>query len=58
MTVNATDAYWNPVPASDTVAITSSDPLALLPPNAPLVGGTATYAVTLESSGTATDHRH
>ncbi len=59
VTVNAVDAVWNVVASSDTVAITSSDPLANLPPNDALVAGTAAFAVTLQSGGpttvTATD---
>ncbi len=59
VTVNAVDAYWNAVPATDTVAITSSDPAAVLPPDAAMVGGTATFGVTFQTGGpttvTATD---
>ena len=52
VTVNAVDQYWNLVnTVTDTVAITSTDPLAVLPSNAPLGTGTgtATFKVTLET---------
>jgi len=52
--VNACDAYWNVIPSSDTVTITSSDTGAGLPANAALVGGTKTFAVTLNTAGSAT----
>jgi len=59
ITVNAVDQYWNVVPANDTITITSSDTLATLPPDAAVFNGTATFSVTLNSSGdftiTATD---
>ncbi len=54
VTVSAVDAYWNAVSSADAVAITSSDPLAVLPPDAALVAGSGTFAVTLQSSGSAT----
>jgi hypothetical protein len=44
LTVNACDATWHIVPScSDTVDITSSDPSAYLPTDAPLVNGTITF---------------
>jgi VCBS repeat-containing protein len=59
VTVNAVDAYWNVVPAADTVGITSSDALANLPPDAALAGGTGVFSVTFQTGGlttvTATD---
>jgi hypothetical protein len=59
ITVNSVDAFWNVVPSSDTVAITSTDSTATLPANATLVGGTKTFAVTFGTAGswtvTATD---
>jgi hypothetical protein len=61
VTVNAVDQYWNVVPSSDEIAITSSDAAATLPANATLVGGTKTFSVTFGSSSppnftvTATD---
>ena len=65
MTVNAVDANWNLVSTNDTIAITSSDPNAVLPANAALVGGTKTFSVTNRTAGswtvTASDvtrHRH
>ena len=58
-TVLATDASWNAVSSTHTVAITSSDPAAVLPANAALVGGAQTFSITLETGGpttvTATD---
>ena len=57
--VLATDAHWNAVSSTDTVAITSSDAAALLPANAALVAGSQTFSITLETGGpttvTATD---
>lgn len=58
ITVNACDAVWNVVNSADTIAITSSDGGATLPPNAALAGGTQTFIVTLNSGDwtiTATD---
>jgi len=59
VTVNAVDQYWNVVPSSDEIAITSSDPAATLPANATLVGGSRTFSVTFNTGGswtvTATD---
>jgi hypothetical protein len=59
VTVNAVDANWNGVNTTDTVRITSTDVAATLPPNAALVAGTKTFAVTLDTLGsftvTATD---
>jgi autotransporter-associated beta strand protein len=54
VTVLAVDAYWNPVSSTDTVGVTSSDPLAVLPANAALVAGSRTFSITLETAGTAT----
>jgi hypothetical protein len=48
--VNACDTYWNVIPASDTVTITSSDAGASLPSDAALVGGTASFPVTLTTT--------
>ena len=43
LTINACDANWNIVQSvNDSVAITSSDTSAWLPPNTPLVNGTVT----------------
>ncbi|MCY3019383.1 MAG: hypothetical protein NTW87_10210 [Planctomycetota bacterium] len=60
VTVNAVDAFWNRVATvNDTVAISSSDGTATLPADAPLVAGTATRSVMLNTAGswtvTATD---
>jgi hypothetical protein len=59
VSINAVDAYWNVVSATDTVAITSSDGNAYLPADAALVGGSITVSVTAQTGGpttfTATD---
>jgi hypothetical protein len=56
--VNGVDANWNVVPsangASFTIQLTSSDPNAILPPNADLASGTQTFAMTLRTAGTST----
>lgn len=54
VTVNAVDAVWNRVKATDTITITSSDAAAVLPADAALVGGTATFSVMFGSEGTWT----
>jgi len=54
VTVNAVDANWNVVSSTHTVAITSSDSNATLPPNAALMAGTKTFSVTLKTAGTRT----
>ena len=55
MTVNAVDANWNVVhTVGDTVAITASDPNAVLPANAALSGGTETFSVRLNTAGSRT----
>ncbi|TSD64060.1 T9SS type A sorting domain-containing protein [Inquilinus sp. KBS0705] len=56
VTVNAVDANWNRnTTVTQTMGITSTDPLAALPANAALVAGTKTnFAVTLKTPGTAT----
>ena len=53
-TVKAVDANWNPVTATDVVSMTSSDPIATLPPNAALVNGTRTFTLTFGTSGSQT----
>ena len=63
VTVNAVDEFWNPVPGStsNTIAITSNDPLATLPSPAALATNGASFSVTLNTLGvssltlTATD---
>ena len=60
VTVTAMDAYGNVVTGyTGTVAITSSDGQAVLPPNAVLTNGVGSFSVTLETAGsqsiTATD---
>lgn len=55
MVVNAVDADWNVVnTVTDTLHFTSSDGLAVLPGNAPLVGGTGVFSVSLSSEGSQT----
>ncbi|KPL19154.1 MAG: hypothetical protein AMJ92_04600 [candidate division Zixibacteria bacterium SM23_81] len=52
ITVYATDAWWNPVTGvSDLVRITSSDPLAELPQDTPLVDGRVDLNVRLSTGG-------
>jgi hypothetical protein len=53
VTVKAADAYGNTTPAfTDTVNITSSDQLAVLPAPGTLANGVGTFAVTLNTVGT------
>src|SRR5207245_7483834 len=54
VTVNAVDANWNVIGTNDTVAISSSDPNAVLPANAALVSGTGSFSLTLKPAGSAT----
>ena len=57
LTINACDANWNIVQSvNDSVAITSSDTTAWLPPNTPLVNGTVTITGNFyfDASGTWT----
>jgi hypothetical protein len=54
VTVNAVDANWNLIDTNDTVRISSSDTLALLPPDAALNAGSQTFALTLNSAGAIT----
>ena len=51
VTVNAVDANWNLAPynSDHTIHITSNDGLALLPADADLTGGTATFTLTLNT---------
>jgi hypothetical protein len=52
VTVYATDTWWNPVGGvADLVRITSTDPAAILPPDAPLVDGRAELNVRLSTGG-------
>ena len=54
-TVNAVDANWNLLPTvTDTVALTSTDGSATLPPGTPLIGGTITLSMTFGDGGTFT----
>jgi hypothetical protein len=54
VTVNACDDYWQVVPSTDVVNLTSSDLGAILPAADALVAGTKAFAVTLSASGVAT----
>jgi hypothetical protein len=54
VTVNAVDEFWNVVPSSDEITITSSDASAILPANATLVGGSKIFAVNFGSPGSFT----
>jgi hypothetical protein len=50
--VYATDDWWNPIyGVSDIVRITCSDPLAELPPDTPLVDGSAALNIRLSTGG-------
>lgn len=58
VTVSAVDANWNLVSSSDTIRLTSTDPLAVLPPDTVLSDGTRSFSVSLRTTGqtiTATD---
>lgn len=54
ITVNAVDNAWNIVGSSETIAISSSDGAATLPPDAALVLGTNSFNVTLNTVGSFT----
>jgi len=52
VTVLATDAWWNPVSGpTDVVHITSNDPLAQLPADAPMVNGSVDLNMRLATGG-------
>ena len=52
VSVYATDAWWNPVGGvTDVVRLTSSDPLAQLPPNTAMVDGRADLSMRLSTGG-------
>ncbi len=60
VTVNAVDAFWNPVTTIlNLISFSSTDPAATLPGLTALAGGTKTLSVTLQTAGiqtiTATD---
>ncbi|MCA9938268.1 MAG: Ig-like domain-containing protein, partial [Anaerolineales bacterium] len=50
-TLQAVDAYWNPVPITGTLQLTVSDPLADMPATVDLVAGTAMVSATLRLAG-------
>ena len=52
--VNAVDEFWNIIPATDTITITSSDATATLPADNSLLSGSRTFSVTFNASGTFT----
>ncbi len=52
--VTAVDANWNPIATNDTVKVTSTDPLAVLPGSTALVAGSLTLPVTMNTSGSQT----
>ena len=52
--VYAADGFWNPVPSSDVVRITSSDPAASTPVSGALAGGYAAFQISLGTVGTQT----
>ncbi len=55
VTVNSTDANWNPISTTELVHLASNDPNPTLAADANLVGGTKTLSVTLpKASATAT----
>jgi len=54
LVVNACDSTWHIAPSGDTVAITSSDTSAWLPPNYVLVGGTVTIPGIFNFNATGT----
>ncbi len=52
--VYATDTYWNPVPSSDTVRLTSSDAAASTPVTGALSNGFRQFTLSLGTVGTQT----
>src|SRR5262249_38941712 len=52
--VNAVDVNWNLINTNDTIGFNSTDINAALPSNAPLVGGTKTFSLTLKTAGSWT----
>ncbi len=57
--VNAIDNWWNVISTvTHTVQLSSSDPVAGLPPNAPLFNGTRQFSVTLNTTGVQTVTAH
>jgi hypothetical protein len=49
VTVNGVDVNWNLVNTNDVINISSSDPNAVLPANAPLLAGSRTFSVALRT---------
>lgn len=54
VTVNSVDSTFHVVSTGDTVTFTSSDPAAILPVDAALVGGTVTGIIQLNTAGSQT----
>jgi hypothetical protein len=52
--VNAVDEFWNVIPSSDMINITSTDASATLPADNTLVSGSRTFSITFNASGTFT----
>jgi hypothetical protein len=52
--VYATDAYWNPVPSTDGVLVSSSDPAASTPVSGNLVDGSVQFSLSLGTVGAQT----
>ncbi len=52
--VGATDSYWNPLPSTDNVRITSSDPAANTPQSGAMTNGSRQFSVSLGTVGTQT----
>jgi hypothetical protein len=55
VTINAVDANWNPVStAVDQISLTATDPNATLPAAGPLSGGTRSFSLALNTTGSRT----
>jgi hypothetical protein len=54
VTVNAVDNAWHVISSIDTIHITTTDTSATLPADAALAGGTGTFSVTFNASGSFT----
>ena len=54
ITVNAVDSSWHIFNSTDTIHITSTDSSAFLPVDAPLIGGTGTFSLVLNTAGSFT----
>src|SRR6185295_14682259 len=54
VTVRAVDNFWNAISTNDTINITVTDPNAIVPANAALVGGSASFTITFKTAGIRT----